>query len=126
MKKILALLVYGMTSAQAFADETWKNLWIFEESGIKSTDESKFDLRTGEVHIDHIPQLINWAINFLLGIAGTISIIFIIIWAYQIAIGSLTQQKTKWRDTIIMALYGFGIATLAWAIMKFIVSNFIV
>lgn len=122
MKKILALLVYSLTSVHVYAEE---NLWIFEESGVK-TENWKFDLRTGEVHVEHIPMMINWAINFLLGLAGTISIIFIIVWAYQIVIGSLTQQKTKWRDTIIMALYGFGLATLAWAIMKFIISNFIV
>jgi type IV secretory pathway VirB2 component (pilin) len=57
-------------------------------------------------------------------IAGTVAIIFIIIWAYKILFGSLEQDKTKWKDTIIMALSGFAIASLAWFIIKFIIDNF--
>jgi type IV secretory pathway VirB2 component (pilin) len=57
-------------------------------------------------------------------IAGTIAIIFIIIWAYKILFGSLEQDKTKWKDTIIMALSWFAIASLAWFIIKLIIDNF--
>jgi len=58
-----------------------------------------------------------------MGIAGTISVIFIIIGAYKILFGSLQQDKTKGRDTIIMALGGFALAALAWFIIKVILAN---
>lgn len=39
-----------------------------------------------------------------MGLAGTIAVIFVIIGAYKILFGSLQQDKTKGRDTIIAAL----------------------
>lgn len=81
------------------------------------------DIRKGDIHLEDIPTVIQSAINFFMGIAGTIAVIFVIIWAYKILFGSLQQDKTKWRDTIIMALTGFAIAALAWFIVKLIISN---
>ena len=80
-------------------------------------------LRKGDVDIDDIPLAIKSAIDFFMGIAGTIAVIFIVIWAYKILFGSLQQDKTKWRDTIIMALWGFALAALAWTIIQIIIKN---
>ena len=81
-------------------------------------------LREWDVHLDDIPNAIRSAIDFFMGIAGTITVIFIIIGAYKILFWSLQQDKTKWRDTIVMALGGFALAALAWFIVKLILSNF--
>lgn len=59
-----------------------------------------------------------------MSIAGTIAVIFVIIGAYKILFGSLQQDKTKGRDTIISALGGFALAGLAWFIVRFIIDNF--
>lgn len=58
-----------------------------------------------------------------MGLAGTIAVIFVIIGAYKILFGSLQQDKTKGRDTIIAALWGFALAALAWFIIKVLISN---
>ena len=71
-----------------------------------------------------IPNIITYAIDFFMWIAATISVIFIIIWSYKILFGSISQDKTKWRDTILMAIWGFIIASLAWFIIKMILDNF--
>ena len=76
------------------------------------------------ITLKDIPEMIKSAIEFFIWIAWTIAVIFIIIWAYKILFGSLQQDKTKWKDTIIMALWGFVIATLAWFIVQFIFDNF--
>lgn len=81
-------------------------------------------LRNGEVSLDDIPTAITSMIDFFMSIAGTIAVIFIIIGAYKILFGSLQQDKTKGRDTIIMALTGFALAALAWMIVKIILANF--
>lgn len=81
-------------------------------------------LREGNIHANDIPGIISSAINFFMSIAGTIAVIFIIIGAYKILFGSLQQDKTKWKDTIIMALGWFALAALAWMIIKVIVDNF--
>ena len=108
-----ALLVYHAIGQSFAADDTW----IFWNS------VSADDLRNGNVSLETIPGMIVAATNFLIGIAGTIAVIFVIIWAYQLLFGSLQQDKTKWRNTILMALWGFAIASLAWFIVKLIIDN---
>jgi hypothetical protein len=51
-------------------------------------------IKNGDIHTDDIPVVILGATDFLMGIAGTIAIIFIIIGAYQMAIGSATENST--------------------------------
>jgi hypothetical protein len=119
MKKYIALAIAWIANIQnTYAAE---DLWLFwsDSSCVKQSD-----MRTWNIHIDNIPCMIQWAINFFLWIAGTIAVIFVIIWAYKILFGSLSQDKTKWKDTIIMALTGFAIATLSWFIIKILLDNF--
>ena len=82
------------------------------------------DLRTGNVHIDDIAWWLKWMIDIFLSLAGTISVIFVIIWAYYLLFGSLKSDHTKWKDTIVMALTGFAISVLAWFVVKLIFDNF--
>lgn len=111
MKKIFFfLLAYFSILHQSFAADNY--LWI-----------SNGRLRNGSVNIDDIPKAIRAAIDFFMGIAGTIAVIFVIIGAYKILFGSLQQDKTKGRDTIIMALGGFALAALSWMIVKIIINN---
>ena len=113
MKKYLFILVsYVTTVTQGYASD----------DNILGISDDK--LRTWDVHLDDIPNAIRSAIDFFMGIAGTIAVIFIIIGAYKILFGSIQQDKTKGRDTIIMALSGFALAALSWFIIQIILSNF--
>ena len=119
MKKIIYSFIWYILSIHlAFADwSDWWVLWSFKES------ETQEKLRNWDIHLEDIPNMIKWAIDFFMSIAWTIAIIFIIVWAYKILFGSLEQDKTKWKDTIIMALGWFAIASLAWFIIKLIIDN---
>jgi len=111
MKNILfSLLAYITIVTQAFAADNYLGI-------------SNGRLRKGNVDIDDIPLAIRSAINFFMWIAGTIAVIFVVIGAYKILFGSLQQDKTKWRDTIIMALGGFALAALSWMIVGMILDN---
>lgn len=112
----IAILSQIQTNLADAASDGWI-LWDFGGS------ETENKIRTGDIHTEDIPNIIVGATDFFMWIAGTISIIFIIIWAYKILFWSLSQDKTKWRDTIIMALVGFAIASLAWVIIKFLLNN---
>jgi multisubunit Na+/H+ antiporter MnhF subunit len=92
----------------------WENAW----------DKLKWGNLNNQINLADIPNMIKSAIEFFIWIAWTIAVIFVIIWAYKIIFGSLQQDKTKWKDTIIMALWGFIIAALAWFIVQFIFDNF--
>ncbi len=103
------------------------NLLVFQAS-LAADDNvlglSNSKIRNGNIHIDDIPKIIKSAIDFFMGIAGTIAVVFVIVWAYKILFGSLQQDKTKWRDTIIAALGWFALAALSWLIIRFIIDNF--
>lgn len=117
IKYIFTLIIAGASMVQSFAAD-----W---DSGIFWDSVSAQDLREWNVNLDTIPNMIVSATNFLMWIAGTIAVIFVILWAYQLLFGSLQQDKTKWRNTILMALGGFAIASLAWFIVKLIIDNFL-
>ena len=114
IKKITITLLILLTTKISFAVDWWF-LWDW-------TTWKK--LRDGSISVSDIPNMITYAINFFMWIAATISVIFIIIWAYKILFGSISQDKTKWRDTILMAIWGFIIASLAWFIIKLVLDNF--
>ena len=118
MKKYIALIFVFITNIQITYAE---DLWIFWANSSCATQNQ---FREWDIHIETIPCLIQGAINFFLSIAWTIAVIFVIIWAYKILFGSLSQDKTKWKDTIIMALTGFALATLSWFIIKILLDNF--
>lgn len=112
-KLIYTIFWYILTQQNTFADA-----WIFWGWGL-----DKDDIRRWDIHTDDIPWIIQWAIDFFINIAWSVAVIFIIIWAYQILFGSLEQDTTKWKNTIIMALMWFTIAALAWFIIKLIIDN---
>ncbi len=113
MKKVFFTFIWYILSLQlTFAD--WWILWNIDEA----------DIRNWNIHVDDIPQILRWSIDFFITIAWTIAVIFIIIWAYKILLWSLEQDKTKWKDTIIMAIWWFALASLAWFIVKLLIDNF--
>lgn len=119
MKKIYFIIMWVLLSSQISFADGWV-LWDFAKDREWWTVQA---IKTWDIHIDDIPNILKWAINFFMELAWTVAIIFIIIWAYKILFGSLEQDKTKWKDTIIMALGGFAIASLAWFIISFIIDN---
>lgn len=81
-------------------------------------------LRNGNIHTDDIPKIIVGAIDYLMGIAGTVSIIFIIIGAYKLAFWSLDNDTGKGKETIILALSWLVLSSTAWLIFKVVIDNF--
>lgn len=99
------------------------NLVSFADAGILGW-VSESQLRTWEIHTDDLPNIIKFAIDFIMGFAGTIAVIFIIIGAYQILFWSVSGDKSKWQATIKLALSGFALAACAWIIIKIVIDNF--
>lgn len=80
-------------------------------------------IRNGNFDINDVPTIIKGAINFAMGIAWGIAVIFIIIGAYHIMLWDIATEKSKWKEIIMKAIGGFCIAALAWVIIKLIVDN---
>ncbi len=118
--KIILFLLWILHFHNTFSDN-----WIIWEAWSWATGECpKMVLKTWDIHTCHIPQIIVNMIDFFMWIAWTIAIIFIIIWWYQILFWSLENDKTKWKNTVVMALMWFAFASLSWFIIKLIFDNF--
>jgi hypothetical protein len=102
-----------LTLRTTYAENSWI-LWN------ELTDEQ---VKRWEIHIDDIPGIIKWIIDFWIWIAWTVAVIFIIIWAYQVLFWWLAWDKSKWKNTIIMAISWFAIASLAWFIIRLLIDN---
>ena len=96
-------------------------VWLLFLTSCTSLTDSK--IRNWDIHVDDIPNIIKEAIDFFMSLAWTVAIVFIIIWWYKILFWSLEQDKTKWKDTIFMAIWGFILAALSWFIIKLIIDN---
>jgi len=121
INKIFFTIIWIILSTHAtFA--AWESHIFWWLSSSRETDYDK--LRNWNITTDDIPNIITWAINFLMWFAGTIAIIFIIIGWYKIALWSLEQDKTKGKETIFMALSWFAVAAMAFVIIKLIIDNF--
>lgn len=116
MKKLKYIILWYLLllNTKSFADDdAWVLWWTTVEK-----------LKTWNIHTDDIPWIVSYAIDFFMGIAWTIAVIFIIIWAYNIAFWSLSWDKSKWKETIFLALAWFVLASLSWVILKLIIDNF--
>jgi hypothetical protein len=122
MNKIFyTFLWYFLSLNLTFAD--WWILWNFAKDREKWEKVTDVAIKNWDIHLWDIPIMIKWAIDLFINIAWTVAIIFIIIWAYKILFWSLKNDKTKWKDTIIMAISWFALASLAWFIIKIIIDN---
>ena len=79
-------------------------------------------IKTGRISLSMIPYFITYIINFLLGLVGIISVLFIVIGGYRYVLGGLTEEKEKGKNTIMHALMGMGVALLAWTIVNVIIN----
>lgn len=70
-------------------------------------------------------EIITIVTNLLLGIAGSIAVIFIIVGGIQYAVSAGDDGKVKSaKDTILNAVIGLVITVVAYAAVNFIVSIF--
>lgn len=148
MKKIiiLAILITMLTPTAAFAGNTLmpelpedytkedcetlmsEVIPMYTVEAIKNEmkDETTRDgilgcaIQTGNIHLWMIPYFITYIIEFLITIAGLISVLFIILGGYLYAWGGLTEDKEKGKKTVMYALIGFVLATLGWIIVNII------
>ena len=114
-----------LTTNSTFAEWEWAPTWLLDWVKTNWDKAASVRIREWDLHLDDIPNVIKWIVDILIGLAGTIAVIFVIYWAYRLLFWSLKWDHTKWRETIIMALTGFVISILAWFIVKVIFTNLV-
>ncbi len=76
-------------------------------------------IRTGEMHLWNIPCYIKFITQTLVGLAGTLAVIFVMIGGYKYVIGR-DEDKDAAKKTITYALIGLAVSLMAWIIIDLV------
>ncbi|HBB02975.1 MAG: hypothetical protein US89_C0004G0038 [Candidatus Peregrinibacteria bacterium GW2011_GWF2_38_29] len=77
-------------------------------------------IKTGEIHMGMVPYFITYFIKFLLGIAGLISVLFILFGSYQWTVAGITEKQDAAKKTITHAIMGLVVVLLAFAVVSIV------
>jgi hypothetical protein len=80
-------------------------------------------IRTGDLHLRQLPCFIKYFSQTLIGIAGTLSVIFVMIGGYQYVLGA-DEKKDDAKRTILYALVGLAVSLLAWILVDVVLQFF--
>jgi hypothetical protein len=78
-------------------------------------------IRTGNLHLRQIPCFIKYFSQTLIAIAGTLSVIFVIIGGYKYILGA-DAKKDDAKRTILFALIGLAVSLMAWILVDVILQ----
>lgn len=81
-------------------------------------------IKDGNVHLSDIPFFIHFIASYLVGIAGTVSVLMVMVGGYQWILGGVSEdQKGKAKKTISYAIMGLVITLLSWIIVNVVQVN---
>ena len=73
-------------------------------------------IRNGDIQLRHIPCFIKFITQTVVGVAGSLSVIFVMVGGYWYVLGK-DEQKDQAKKTITYALIGLAVSLLAWIIV---------
>ncbi len=76
-------------------------------------------IRTGNIHLSSIPCFIKFITQTLIGIAGTLAVIFVMVGGYKYIIGR-DEDKDAAKKTITYALIGLAVSLMAWVLIDLV------
>ena len=79
-------------------------------------------IRSGDIHLRNIPCFIKFFTQTLVGVAGSIAVVFIMIGGYRYVASSEEDAKSGGKKTIIYALIGLAVSLMAWIIIDLVLQ----
>lgn len=77
-------------------------------------------IQLGRIRLFMIPFFITYIIQFLLGIAGILAVLFVVFGGLKYVLGGLTEDKESGKKIITHALVGLLVALSAWIIVNLV------
>lgn len=87
---------------------------------IGSNDILGCAIMTGRIKMAYLSIFIFYVLRLATAAASSISILFIMIGGYKYIVGAITENKDEGKRTIIYALTGLVVSTLAWVIVNIV------
>lgn len=109
------LAAFEDSGAQGFQDPTY-----FRNNPERQNSILSCAIKTGRIHLWMLPYFISYIANFLIAIAGTISVLSVVMGGFWYMTGGFTDDKEKGKKTIMYALIGLGLTLTAWIIVNVI------
>lgn len=106
----------GVKGLEAFKDYVGTG----EDASDKRDEILACAIKTGRMHLFMVPFFALYIIEFLLGIAGLLAILYIVYGGYKYVIGGLTQDKETGKKIIFQAILGLSVALGAWIIVNLV------
>ena len=78
-------------------------------------------VKTGDIHLKNLPCFIKFFAQTLIGIGGSLAVIFVMIGGYRLVLGP-DSDKDAAKKTITYAIIGLVITLLAWVIVDIILQ----
>ena len=99
------------------------NFEQYNEPG--TTSASKEDIlacaiKTGRINFWMIPHFVVYFIEFLIGISALVAILFFVIAGYQFIIAGATDQRDNAKKTVLNAILGIILVSVAWVVVNVI------
>lgn len=112
-KKLIdvALSTYGEDEAKVYIG---KNENEFTETFLAC------GISSGNMSFWMIPYYIRYTLSFLIGIAGLLSVLMILVGAYYYIAGGISDDKEKGKTIIKFAIGGLILTSLAWILVNFL------
>jgi hypothetical protein len=98
--------------------------YVYAQAATTLTPKDNKCMKSGDCHLSDIPFFIKFIAEYLVGIAGTISVIMVMWGGYQWIMGGVSEdQKGKGKKTLSYAIIGLVITLLSWVIVNVIQIN---
>lgn len=78
-------------------------------------------IASGDIHLGHMPCFLKIFTQTLIGIAGSLAVLFVMIGGYRYVIGR-DEDKDAAKKTITYALIGLAVTLLAWIIVDLVLQ----
>lgn len=104
----------------------WATFKAFYQQGYKSAYQDDLEellgcaIKTGKIRLSMIPFFITRLVEFLIGLAGLVAVLFIVIGGYKFVTGGITEDKEAGKKTVLHAIVGLILALSAYIIVNFI------
>lgn len=78
-------------------------------------------IRSGNMHLRNLPCFIKYFSQTLIGVAGSLAVIFVMVGGYKYVLGK-DEDKESAKKTITYALIGLAVTLLAWVLIDLVLQ----
>ncbi len=75
-------------------------------------------LKSGNMHFWMVPYFVNYALEFVINVAGILVVLMIVVGGYFYIYGAVTEDKEKGKTIITYAIGGYVLVLTSWFIVN--------